>query len=218
MTDDTVPTDPGQWTVYAPLVETKGSGETFAGTLGAEINYGAAPGLELTVALPAAFLHRDTGWTWGAGDLQLSAKYRLVHDEDSGFSLAVAPALSLPTASHRLGNQDVTVFLPVWAQQDIGPWSVYGGAGYTINPVAGMHDYWVGGLTVTRQVTPGVLLGAEFYRQGSPTAADRPTTAFGVGASVEVGEAAWVIASGGPLLRNGGRDGFHASAAMEWHF
>jgi hypothetical protein len=81
-----------------------------------------------------------------------------------------------------------------------------------------MRDYWVGGLTVTRQFGPDVLLGAEFYRQGSPTATDRPTTAFGVGASVAVGQSAWLIASGGPLLRAGGRDGFHASAAVEWHF
>ena len=43
LTDDPEPTDLGHWEIYAPLFEADGTGGDFEGTLGTEINYGAAP-------------------------------------------------------------------------------------------------------------------------------------------------------------------------------
>ena len=108
LTDDPEPTDTGHWEIYGPLIEVDGTGSNFAGVAGVEINYGAAPDLQLTVGLPAAFSHDAAGSRWGAGDIEVSAKYRVFHDERAGVSIAVFPGLSLPTASNAMGNRKVT--------------------------------------------------------------------------------------------------------------
>src|SRR6185437_11356348 len=69
LTDDPEPTDTGHWEIYGPLVQSEGSGSDFSGSLGAEVNYGAAHNIQLTLDLPAAFAHGSGGWRWGAGDL-----------------------------------------------------------------------------------------------------------------------------------------------------
>jgi hypothetical protein len=88
------------------------------GAFGAELNYGAANNLQLTVALPVSYAHDASGWHWGRGDVELAAKYRLVHDEKAGLSIAVFPGITLPAASRGFGNGRVTALLPMWAQKD----------------------------------------------------------------------------------------------------
>jgi len=218
MTDDPVPTYTGQWTVYAPVVDATGNGDSFGGTLGAEINYGAAEDLEVTLLLPAAFAHDGAGWAWAAGDLQLAAKYRFYHDEEAGFAVAVAPGISLPTAGRQLGSDEVTVFLPLWAQQDVGPWSVFGGGGYTINPGPGNRDYWSAGFGITRAFGHSMYLGTEVHHRATDALGGHASTDLGFGGSIQLAPSAYLIAAGGPRFMHGDRDGFHASAALEWHF
>ena len=107
MTDDPAPTDTGHWEIYAPLVEGSGTGADYEGSVGVELNYGAAPGLQLTVGLPADYVHDDSGFHWGRGDLELSAKYRFYYDDAAGLSIAAFPGVTLPTAS-RHGQLKVT--------------------------------------------------------------------------------------------------------------
>jgi hypothetical protein len=72
----------------------------------------------------------------------------------------------------------VTALLPVWAQKDMGPWSLFGG-GYAINPGDGNRNYWTGGIALTRQASKQLLLGVEADRQGPmwTEAAHRPALA-----------------------------------------
>lgn len=78
MTDDPEPTDTGHWEIYGPLVEVGGTGPDYEGAAGVEINYGAAPDLQLTVGIPVAFTHAAGKTETGLADLEVSAKYRFI--------------------------------------------------------------------------------------------------------------------------------------------
>jgi hypothetical protein len=218
LTDDPAPTDFEHWEIYAPLFEAEGSGANFEGNFGAEINYGAAPGVQLTVGLPTAFAHDASGWRWGTGDLKASVKYRFYDDEGAGVQIAAFPGVTLPTARHGLGAGRVTAFLPVWAQKDMGSWSVFGGGGYAVNPGSGNRDYWTGGVAVTRQLGERFLIGAEADRQGPDTVGGRSSTSLGLGGIVDLKGPLRLLASGGPTFGDGGGSGFHAFAALGLDF
>ncbi|WP_411340186.1 hypothetical protein V6U71_20795 [Sphingopyxis sp. J-6] len=215
MTDDPEPTETGHWEIYGPLVEVEGRGDAFGGSTGVEINYGAAPDLQLTAGLPIGFEHDRAGWRWGAGDLELSAKYRFYHDEGTGLSIAAFPGLTLPTA----GNGKVTALLPVWLQKDRGDWSLFGGGGYAINPGGGNRNYWTGGIAVTRQIDDRLLLGIEADRQSADTIGGRATTSLGVGGIYQLKAPFRILASGGPtFVDGGGAAGFHTFVALGLDF
>jgi hypothetical protein len=218
LTDDPEPTDFQHWELYAPLFEADGSGENFAGALAAEINYGAAPDVQITVGLPVAYSHDGAGWRWGAGDLEASVKYRFYHDEAAGVQIAAFPGVTLPTATHGLGAGKVAAFLPVWAQKDMGPWSVFGGGGYAVNPGSGNRDYWTGGVAMTRKLGERWLVGAEIDRQGPDTVGGRASTSVGIGGIVDLKGPLRLLASGGPTWTDGGGSGFHAYAALGLDF
>ena len=218
LTDDPEPTDTGHWEIYAPLFEAEGSGKDFEGAFGTEINYGAIKDVQLTVGLPAAFTHARTGASWGAGDLEVSVKYRFYHDEAAHLQIAVFPGITLPTASEGLGADYVTALLPVWAQQDFGKWSVFGGGGYAINPGVGNRDYWTGGAAVARQFGDRLLIGLEADWQGADNLAGSAATRLGVGAIYDLPGPLRLLASGGPTFADGGAKGFHAFAALGLDF
>ena len=218
LTDDPEPTETGHWEIYAPLFEAEGSGEDFEGSLGTELNYGAAPNLQITAGLPVSYSHSARGWRWGAGDLELSAKYRFYHDEGPGLQIAFFPGVTLPTASNGMGTGRVTALLPVWAQKDFGNWSVFGGGGYAINPGAGNRNYWTGGVALTRKFGERLLLGVEVDRQGADTLSGRATTSLGVGAIYDLPGPLRLLASGGPVLDDGGGRGFHSFVALGLDF
>jgi len=161
LTDDPEPTDTGHWEIYAPLLEAAGSRGDYDGAVAAEINYGVAKDVQLTVGLPVAFAHSAGRTRWGAADLEASVKYRFFHEEPNGVQVAVFPGLTLPTGSNGMSAGGVTALLPIWAQKDVGPWSVFGGGGYAINPGAGNKDFWTAGTAVVRQVGERLSVGVE---------------------------------------------------------
>lgn len=219
LTDDPEPTETGHWEIYGPLIEIEGRGGDFGGASGVEINYGAAPNLQLTAGLPIGFEHDNAGWRWGTGDVELSAKYRFYHDEDAGLSIAAFPGLTLPTASNGMGNGKVTALLPIWLQKDSDDWSLFGGGGYAINPGAGNRDYWTGGVALTRQMDNRLLLGVEADRQGPDSIGGRATTSLGVGGIYQLKAPFRILASGGPTFVDGGSAaGFHAFVALGLDF
>jgi Putative MetA-pathway of phenol degradation len=219
MTDDPEPTETGHWEIYGPLSEIEGKGEDFAGSVGAEINYGAAPGVQVTLGLPVAYAHDADGISWGAGDVAVSVKYRFYHNEKAGLSVAAFPGMTLPTASKGLGNGKVTALLPVWMQKDYGLWSVFGGGGYAINPGRGNRNYWTGGIAVSRRVSSKLLVGVEVDRQGADTVDGNPSTSLGLGAIVQLKAPFRLLMSGGPTFEDGGGSaGFHGFLAIGLDF
>jgi hypothetical protein len=219
LTDDPEPTETGHWEIYGPLSEGEGKGEDFAGSVGAEINYGAAPGVQVTVGLPVAYAHDAGGTSWGADDVAVSVKYRFYHDEKAGLSVAVFPGITLPTASKGLANDKVTAFLPVWVQKDYGLWSVFGGGGYAINPGRGNRNYWTGGIAVSRRVSSKLLFGVEVDRKGADTVDGNPSTSLGLGAILQMKAPFRLLVSGGPTFEDGGASaGFHGFVAFGLDF
>jgi hypothetical protein len=217
-TDDPEPTDLGHWEIYA-FTQGTGSHSSFDGVAGFDLNYGAAPGVQLTATLPLD-LTRERGSTRvGAGNVEVGVKYRFLHDANSGFSLAVFPRLILPTARHGFATGRVAVLLPVWAQKDMGPWSLFGGAGYTLNPGAGNRDFWQEGLALTRTISPRLSLGSEVSHEGSDAAGGHATTALGVGGIYRLGGPFAVLFSAGPAFEHH-RDGaqLNGYAALSVNF
>ena len=214
LTDDPEPTETGHLEIYAPLFEAEGSGNDFQGSFGAEINYGPVKDVQLTVGLPLAYTHDASGWTSGAGDLAASVKYRFYHDEAAGVQIAVFPGITLPTASKGLGAGHVAALLPIWAQKDIGKWSVFGGGGYAINPGVGNRNYWTGGVALTRQFGDKLLVGLEADRQGADAVGGHATNSLGLGAIYDLPGPFRLLASGGPTFEDRGGRSFHAFAAL----
>ena len=215
LTDDPEPTATGHWEIYAPSFDAAGRGDGYDGALGVELNYGVAQEVQLTVGLPMGYTHDVSGLHVGHGDAEVSVKHRVFHDEAAEVSVAVFPGMTLPTASHGMGARRITALLPVWAQKDTGPWSVFGGGGYAINPGAGNRDYWTGGVAVARTFSKGLLAGVEIDRQGAETVGGHASTSLGLGGIAPLGGGFRLLASGGPTFTDGeGAPGFHAFVAL----
>ncbi len=219
MTDDPEPTEAGHWEVYGPLIELEGKGKDYEGAVAAELNFGAAPNVQLTLEVPLSYSHDASGMKWGGGDVAISAKYRFFHNEDAGLSVAAFPGLTLPTASNGMGARKVTVLLPVWVQKDLGSWSIFGGGGYAISSGVRKNNYWTGGVAVSHQVTRTLLLGIEANRQGAATIGGTGSTSFGVGTIYQLKAPFRLLASGGPTFEDGGgAAGFHVFLALGMDF
>jgi hypothetical protein len=219
LTDDPEPTETGHWEIYAPTVNGDGGSGSFEGSFGAELNYGAAPGLQLTVGLPINFAATGGAIRTGTGDVALSAKYRFYHDEAAGLSIAAFPGISLPTASHGFGAGHVTAFIPVWVQKDTGHLSVFGGGGYNINPGPGNLNFWRGGIAVSEQVSERLLISAEADRQGADVDDGSASTQLGVGLIYQLKAPFRLLASGGPTFEDGsGLAGYHLFFALGLDF
>ncbi len=218
LTDDPEPTDAGHWEIYTSLINGAGRGTDFSGSAAVELDYGAAPDLQLTLAAPMAYSRAGSRWRWGAGDVALSAKYRVYHDEQGGLSVAAAPGVTLPTGTNGMSAGKVTALFPLWVQKDIGPWSVFGGGGYAIAGL-GNRDYWTGGIAVTRNFGERLQLGIEANRNGVRTPDGSASTGLSIGATYQCKAPIRVFVSGGPTFEAaGGPTGFHGFAALGFKF
>ena len=207
VTDDPVPVDLGHWEVYGFSAATSVHGGT-AGTLfGTEINYGAAPNLQLHMIVPLAFDKADgAGMRTGPGDIELGAKYRLVDSGEADWwpQIGIFPLVEVPTgsATRGLGGGRFREYLPVWLQKDFGRWTSYGGGGYWVNPGPGNRNYWFVGWLLQRQVTAHLALGAEIFHQTADSTGGRDTTGFNAGGVYDFNAHYHLLFSAGRGLQN----------------
>jgi hypothetical protein len=185
-TDDPEPVEYQHWEVDGFSQATHIRGDT-SGTLpGLEVNYGAAPNLQLHLVAPFAF-DKPSGGSWqsGYGDTELGVKYRFVEEDEEGWwpMIGVFPMLEAPTGdAHRgLGAGHAREFLPLWLQKSFGEWQTYGGGGYWINPGAGNKNYWFAGWQLQRKITEQLTLGGEIFHQTADTVGARDSTGFNLG-------------------------------------
>lgn len=199
VTDDPQPTDTGRWEIYSFATGTQASGD-LTGEAGLDINYGAAKRLQLTAVLPVSF---ENGARLGAGDVELAAKYKLVSQHEGGWlpDIAIFPRVFLDTGT-RFTPERPGLFLPVWAEKDFGPWSVFGGGGWQFNPGAGERNFWQSGLVVTRSFGDRFSLGAEVFHQTAQDFASKPFTGVNLGATYRLTRHWTLMASGGPGIEN----------------
>ncbi|TMJ14760.1 MAG: hypothetical protein E6G94_08865 [Alphaproteobacteria bacterium] len=218
VTDDPEPTEPGHWEVYL-FAGADGAHGAWDGAAGADLNYGAAEDLQLTATVPIALSHESgAGTRAGAGDLEIGVKYRFLHAEAAGIDVAIFPRVILPTAGRRFGTGRAALLLPVWAEKDIGVWSLFGGAGYMVNPGAGNRNFWQSGLAVTRTVSPRLSIGGEATLEGPDQADGHRTAGVDLGGIYKLGGPFALLFSGGPVKEHHGPTGWRGYAALGLSF
>jgi hypothetical protein len=208
-TDDPVPTDYHSFEIYVYSQGTHDSSET-SGTLpGVEVNYGAAPNLQISIAVPLAFDKGDShGARYSDGATELGAKYRFIQEDDASWSPQVSfyPSVEIPIGdSDRpvgVGGGHARYFFPLWTQKSFGAWTTFGGGGYWINPGRGDKDYWFTGWALMRQITPDFSLGIEAFRQTSDTLSGRDSTGTNIGALYDFNDRWHLIGSIGTGVQN----------------
>jgi hypothetical protein len=202
VTDDPEPVDLGHWEVYAfsdgaiDRNDASGLGPAI------EVNYGAAPNLQLHVIADLAYDDpSDSPSHMGVGDTELGVKYRFIDPgkDDWWPQVAIFPLVELPTgdAKRNLGAGYTEAFLPVWVQKDFGKWTTYGGGGYWINPGPGNRNYWFAGWLLQRQVTDKLALGGEVFHQTSNMVGRGDSTGFSLGGVYDITEHYHLLFSGG---------------------
>ncbi len=206
-TDDPEPVDYGHWEVYGFSTATQIRGDTSGILPGLEVNYGAAPDLQLHLIAPLAFDQPSGGgWQSGYGDTELGMKYRFVQEDAKGWRpmVGIFPLLEAPTgdAERGLGAGHAREFLPVWLQKSFGGWQTYGGGGYWINPGAGNKNYWFAGWQLQRQITEQLALGGEIFHQTADSAGASDSTGFNLGGIFDITEHHHLLFSAGRGLEN----------------
>ena len=134
-----------------------------------EFNIGAASNLQLHVVAPLQLVVPTDGRnSYGAGDVEVGAKYRFVQEKGLRPQVGIFPMLELPSgdAGRGLGNGQLWAKLPVWVQKSWGPWTSYGGGGYIVNHAPGMRDHAFFGWQVQRELNKKLTLGAEWFNPG----------------------------------------------------
>ncbi|RST30436.1 hypothetical protein HMF7854_06045 [Sphingomonas ginkgonis] len=216
-TDDPQPTELHHWEIYNFVAGARAEG-SLDGAAGVDLNYGGFREVQLTATLPLGF-SRAAGERFraGASDVELGIKARLYHDEKEGLAFSVFPRAILPTGSRAFGGRRIRLLLPVWAEKDSGPWSVFGGGGFELNPGAGNRDFWIAGVAVTREFGERLSVGAELFHQGPDSRDARPETRLGLGATAALGGPYSLLVSGGPSF-SAGHVGAHGYAALGLSF
>ena len=201
-TDDPEPTDTGHWEdrLFFDGVQTPG---LVTGQTGFDINYGAAKDLQLTALIPLDYESGGGTTRAGTANIQLSAKYRFLHQSAHSWvpDVAIFPEIILPTQAHAFGPARTGFYIPVWLQKDFGPWSTFGGAGYEFNPGQGNRNFTLAGWAVTRQVSKRVNLGVEIYHQTPETIGAKALTVAAAGAIWQFSQHFALMASAGPGLQ-----------------
>lgn len=209
LNDDPQPTDLGHWEIYNFVNGAKDHG-TVGGEAGVDLNYGFAKDLQLTAVFPIGYT-TDNGYSLdsvhtSSGVVELAAKYRFLHQDEKGAApdIAIFPRLFVPT-NRKFGPSRVNLLLPIWAQKDWGPWSVFGGGGYQINPGSGQRNFWQGGIALSRSLSKRFSLGAEVFAQTKDAVDGSGFTALNAALTYKLSSHWSVLASAGPTRRGGGQ-------------
>jgi Putative MetA-pathway of phenol degradation len=181
VSDDPEPTDYQHVEIYTFNSGTTTRGGT-SGESGIDFNYGAAPNLQLTATLPAGFDRPAGGGTsFGMSDVELAAKYRFLHQDTFGLDVSIFPRIFLPTGTNGIGDNHVSLLLPVWVQKDwSGGWSAFGGGGCTVSERRAV-DFCQAGGVLTYQILPKLQIGAELFHQTADASGTPATTSVGIG-------------------------------------
>ena len=203
VTDDPEPVPYRHWEFYlASQHELTSDGATGTAPL-LEVNYGAAPGVQLHVLAPLAYARPSGGPTrFGPGDIELGAKLRFVQEGEHAPMVGIFAMLELPTgnAGRGLGTGRLHAFLPLWLQKSYGAWTTYGGVGYWLNPGTGNRNYWFAGWQVQRRLGALATPGVEIFYTTADRSDGRSSLRFNLGLVLDLAEQHHILASGGTSI------------------
>ena len=203
VTDDPEPVPFRNWEFYVAGTRATDGNDRTGDAPHFEVNYGAAPRLQLHLIVPLSFSRPGGGSTaFGLGDIEVGAKYRFVEESEGRPQIGTFPLVELPTgdATRGLGAGYVRAFLPVWLQKSFGRWTTYGGGGYWRNPGAGNRNWWFAGGQAQVQVTPSFAPGAEVYYQSPSEEGGRSEVRFNAGFVLDLGEHHHLLFSAGRAI------------------
>jgi hypothetical protein len=230
LTDDPVPVELGHWEINTYSAATFGRGAVAGVLPGVDANYGAVENLQLHMLVPIAFSQwNGTSTQYGAGDIEIGAKYRFLPAKETDWwpQIAFYPFLDFSTGNtdRNLGTGATHAFLPVWLQKDFGKWTVYGGGGYWINPGTDNQNFWFAGGVLQYQFTDHLALAGEIFYQtasmtGGPDSAGYPlgsknTTGFNIGGTYDINATYHVLFSIGRGLDNAVTNDFSYYLALQ---
>jgi hypothetical protein len=203
LTDDPDPTDYQQYEIYLYSQGVVDGGANTGTALGLEVNYGALPDVQVSVALPAGFsAPARSQATFGVSDAEFGVKYRFLEEEMDGWRPQVSfyPAVqaALGSSGKSLGDSATHLFLPLWAQKSFGPWTTFGGGGYRINPGPDGRNSWFAGWAVLRRISDRFQMGAEIYHETSETSGEKETSGASIGALYDLSDRFHLVGSAGP--------------------
>jgi len=174
-TDDPTPVDYGHYEFYVfgmvdgTPVELDPTGPAF------EFNWGAVPTVQLHAILPlgaAIPLNSPVYAPAGAGpsayglsDMELGLKWGFLKQTAHRPQIGSFTMLELPTGNsdRGLGLGRVWYKLPLWIEKEFGPWSLVGGAGYTLIDQTQYRSYPYGGFLVKRVLGERLELSIESF-------------------------------------------------------
>ncbi|MDP9050916.1 MAG: transporter [Acidobacteriota bacterium] len=177
-TDDPDPVNFHHFEMYAFSLSDstgKNAGGTVLEIPAYEVNYGAAPGLQIHLVVPPQAIFQPMGGptNYGIGDTELGFKYRLFKETPHSPEIAIFPFFEFPTgnADKGLGVGKTWYRLPLWLQKSWGSkdtsWTSYGGGGEAVVPQDGYVNYPFAGWLVQRQFNKKISLGAELFGHGA---------------------------------------------------
>ena len=181
VSDDPEPTEYKHFEIYT-FTNGMTARDGTAGQSGIDFNYGAAPDLQLTATVPVGF-DRPAGAATSVGlsNIELAAKYRFLHQDSFGLDVSIFPRVFLPSGSNTVGDNRVSLLLPVWVQKDwSGGWSAFGGGGCTVSERRAI-DFCQAGAVLTYQLLPKLQVGAEIFHQTADAGGLPATSSVGVG-------------------------------------
>jgi hypothetical protein len=109
-----------------------------------------------------------------------------------------------------------TELFPIWLQKSLGPWTMFGGGGYTNNPGPRNKNFANYGIALQRQVLSNLALGVEVFGQGPDTTADHGSAAVSVGAIFDFDDLWHFVGSANTGISNAGADQFSFNLAFKW--
>jgi hypothetical protein len=206
-TDDPEPVELGHYEINIFSIGVQAANSWITSLPTYELNYGAAPNLQLHILLPVDAANPARGTSGlGLGDLELGAKYRFVTpgDDDWFPQAGVFPQLELPTGNTKLGfaTGNTQLFLPLWLQKDWGSWTAYGGGGYWINPGPGNRNYSFTGAALWRKITDSLNIGVELFHQTNAGRLSPESTGFNLGLTHDFSAQWHLLASAGEGVQN----------------
>jgi len=205
-TDDPEPVETQHWEINLFSLGTFNR-IAHTGTLsGIDANYGLAPGVQVHSTFFLGYnANAGEPTAIGIGDVELGVKYRFL-EEGEGWrpQVGIYPLLEVPTgnADLGLGTGHMQLFLPIWLQKEFGPWTIYGGGGYFLNPGEGNRNYWFSGIVVERKINDRLNLGFELFHQTSNERGTPNSTGYNIGGSYSLTDHFRLLMTVGSGLQN----------------
>lgn len=204
LTDDPEPVPLRYWEAYVFSTYDRAVDAAQVQGPALEFNLGAAPDLQVHLVVPWGWNLPAGGPTRsGLGDVEVGVKYRFVRETDDRPQVGIFPMVELPTgnAARGLGNGRAWFRIPLWIQKSWGPWTTYGGGGWTINRAPGQRSQTFGGWLLQRDLGARLTLGGEVFAQGADTQGGRGFAVADVGGSVNFTPGFSLLFSAGHTIR-----------------